>query len=400
MPPCPRPRSTAADYLAFADRLQVALNPTWDAKAGAYRTSRTLFVRVNAAMLYAARQRRARRPHRRDAGRTRAPGRSCAAAHAGARRSASGRATGPRWTSRIDVAEHARALLARPEGRRGARRRVPGARPDRACRPRCSAASATASRSSRARSINRKAPPRPGQLERRPVPRRLRRQRPVAREIAVPRPADVVPRPRAQAQRRAARRTSTPATASTTAPTGPARPRTATRPASTRAWCSASCCRTTWPGAQGMKSISAAEGEIARRWQQRVLYGDWTHAGPAQLGHRPRLPPLAAAPLLGARRQRPARGRLVAAARVRHDRAGPGEIPLRPVAAPRTTGSRPSRASLLASTFYGIKNAASQQRLDPALTAARFESLAIARRRARPRLAEGGAAAARLRVRP
>ena len=44
---------TARDYLAFADRLQVALNPAWDAKAGAYRTSRTLFVRVNAAMLYA-----------------------------------------------------------------------------------------------------------------------------------------------------------------------------------------------------------------------------------------------------------------------------------------------------------------------------------------------------------
>ena len=43
---------TTGDYFAFADRLQVALNPSWDAKAGAYRTNRTLFVRVNAAMLY------------------------------------------------------------------------------------------------------------------------------------------------------------------------------------------------------------------------------------------------------------------------------------------------------------------------------------------------------------
>ena len=52
---CGRPATslTAVDYLAFADRLQVALEPTWDAKAGAYRTRGTLFVRVNAAMLLA-----------------------------------------------------------------------------------------------------------------------------------------------------------------------------------------------------------------------------------------------------------------------------------------------------------------------------------------------------------
>ena len=245
---------TAADYLAFADRLQVALNPTWDAKAGAYRTGGTLFVRVNAAMLYA--HANAALAGHTGASRRRAGAVARPPADAGA-------GVSPPLEQRpgLDVAdrlaEHAGALLARPEGRRGARRRVPGARQDRPV-GRDAAPHPQPDRARRPVARQPQAPPRPGQLERRPLPRRLGRERSIARAVAVPRRAHVVPRPCAEAQPRRddqpQRRLRLPL------PPGPsrARRRTATRRASTRAWCSASCCRTTWPGSRACGQSPAA----------------------------------------------------------------------------------------------------------------------------------------------
>ena len=139
---------TAADYLAFADRLQVALNPAWDAKAGAYRTSRTLFVRVNAALLYA--HANAALAGHTGASRQDARARSIVRLLTQAPAFRFRASNGPAWTSRIDwpntpghfsldpkVAE---ALAAAYQAR--ARIGLPAT---------CSAASATASRSSRGR---------------------------------------------------------------------------------------------------------------------------------------------------------------------------------------------------------------------------------------------------------
>src|SRR3954471_18876968 len=146
---------SATNYLTFADRLQLALNPEWDAKAGAYRTGNSLTTRVNAALLFThanAGLAGWTGPTRQDARArslvswlTRAPAFRRLGVH------------GPGWTSRLarrgpaghlpprraraglDVAarprRHAGALLARPEGGRGAGGGVRGARPDRALRP-------------------------------------------------------------------------------------------------------------------------------------------------------------------------------------------------------------------------------------------------------------------------
>ncbi len=47
----PETSLTAADYWSFVDSVQVALDPSWDATAGAYRTGGQLHTRVNAALL-------------------------------------------------------------------------------------------------------------------------------------------------------------------------------------------------------------------------------------------------------------------------------------------------------------------------------------------------------------
>jgi hypothetical protein len=124
-----------------------------------------------------------------------------------------------------------------------------------------------------------------------------------------------------------------------------------------------------------MKSVSRREGEIARRWQQRVLYGDWTHAGMLNwdTGHGylrwqlRRYWALAANGLLAVASSRrlafstTSRGQakyLFDQSLRLYDRLAAGEGPL------------------LQSTFFGVKNDASQQRLDPDLTAARFEAMA------------------------
>jgi hypothetical protein len=126
---------------------------------------------------------------------------------------------------------------------------------------------------------------------------------------------------------------------------------------------------------QGMRSISSREGEIARRWQQRVLYGDWTHAGLLNwdTGHGylrwqlRRYWALAANGLLAVASSR----RLAFGTTARTQAKYLFDQALRTYDRLAAT-----EGLLLDSTFYGIRNDASQQRLDPALTAARFESLA------------------------
>ena len=127
--------------------------------------------------------------------------------------------------------------------------------------------------------------------------------------------------------------------------------------------------------AQGMKAISAAEGEMARRWQRRVLYGDWTHAGLMNwdTGHGflrwqlRRYWALAGNGLLAIASSR----RLAFGATARNQAKYVFDQSLRQYDRLAVT-----EGPLLGSTFYAIKNAASQPRLDPALTAARFASLA------------------------
>ncbi len=126
---------------------------------------------------------------------------------------------------------------------------------------------------------------------------------------------------------------------------------------------------------QGMKSISAAQGEIARRWQRRVLYGDWTHAGALNwdTGHGylrwqlRRYWALAGNGLLAIASSR----RLAFGSTARNQAKYVFDQSLR-----LYDRLAVSEGPLLDSTFYSIKNAASQPRLDPALTAARFASLA------------------------
>jgi hypothetical protein len=126
---------------------------------------------------------------------------------------------------------------------------------------------------------------------------------------------------------------------------------------------------------QGMRSISSREGEIARRWQQRVLYGDWTHAGLLNwdTGHGylrwqlRRYWALAANGLLAVASSRRLAFGTTARAQAKY---------LFDQALRTYERLAASEGLLLDSTFYGIRNDASQQRLDPALTAARFESLA------------------------
>ena len=126
---------------------------------------------------------------------------------------------------------------------------------------------------------------------------------------------------------------------------------------------------------QGMRPITAAEGEMARRWQRRVLYGDWTHAGLMNwdTGHGfirwqlRRYWALAGNGLLAMASSR----RLAFGATARNQAKYVFDQSLRLYDRLAVT-----EGPLLGSTFYAIKNAASQPRLDPALTAARFASLA------------------------
>ena len=114
---------------------------------------------------------------------------------------------------------------------------------------------------------------------------------------------------------------------------------------------------------------------MARRWQRRVLYGDWTHAGLMNwdTGHGyirwqlRRYWALAGNGLLAMASSR----RLAFGATARNQAKYVFDQSLRLYDRLAAT-----EGPLLGSTFYGIKNAASQPRLDPALTAARFASLA------------------------
>jgi hypothetical protein len=124
-----------------------------------------------------------------------------------------------------------------------------------------------------------------------------------------------------------------------------------------------------------MKPLSRREGDIARRWQERVLYGDWTHAGMLNwdTGHGylrwqlRRYWALAANGLLAVASAR----RLAFGPTARGQAKYLFDQSLR-----LYERLAASEGPLLDSTFFGVKNDASQQRLDPALTAARFEAMA------------------------
>ena len=151
--------------------------------------------------------------------------------------------------------------------------------------------------------------------------------------------------------------------------------------------------------AQGMKAITAAEGEMARRWQRRVLYGDWTHAGLMNwdTGHGfirwqlRRYWALAGNGLLAmASSRRPG---------VRRDGAEPGEVRLRPVAAPvRPARGHRGPAARLDLLRHQERRLAAAPRPGPDGRPLRLAG--HARRRARARHDGGRAAAAGLRLRP
>lgn len=362
---------TTADYLAFADRLQVALNPTWDARAGAYRTNRTLFVRVNAAMLYthanaalvghtgATRQdARARALVR---GLTQAPAFRLESSH------------GPGWTSRMDqantaghfsldpkVAEalaaayQARATLGlSPALQRRIRNRIAlVARSSFNAKRHLDQVNWNADLYLADAIVNRRS------LARSPYRRLLTwfldhaRDRNPGGTTNLNAGYGFHYRPDQQGV--AVNRNSTSEYASMVV--GVVLPYDLAR-------------------SQGMRAITAAEGEMARRWQRRVLYGDWTHAGAMNwdTGHGflrwqlRRYWALADNGLLAMASSR----RLAFGATARNQAKYVFDQSLRLYDRLAVT-----EGPLLDSTFYSIKNAASQPRLDPALTAARFASLA------------------------
>ena len=362
---------TAADYLAFADRLQVAQNPAWDATAGAYRTNSTLFVRVNAAMLYAHAN-------------------AALAGHVGAsRQDARARSivnlltqgpafrfsstTGPGWTSRIDwpntpghfsldpkVAE-ALAVAYQARARIGL-----SSRSQRRIRNRI----ALVARSP----INRR-----GHLDQVNWNADLFLADSVVngRSLARSPYRDLLKSFLDHARKRT-RGGTTNLNAGYGFHYRPDRPGAKENRNSTGEYASM-VLGVVLPydlaRKQGMKSISRREGEIARRWQRRVLYGDWTHAGLLNwdTGHGylrwqlRRYWALAANGLLAVASSR----RLAFGSTARVQAKYLFDQALRQYDYLAAT-----EGLLLRSTFYGIRNDASQQRLDPALTAARFEALA------------------------
>ena len=360
-----------ADYLAFADRLQLALNPSWDAKAGAYRTSRTLFVRVNAAMLYTHANAALvghTGPTRQDAraralvrGLTQAPAFRLKSSH------------GPGWTSRMDAANTAghfsldpkvaEALAAAYQARakiglsaalqRRIRNRIAlVARSSFYAKQHLNQVNWNADLYLADAVVNGRS------LARSPYRRMLvsfldhaRKRNPGGTTNLN---AGYGFHYRSDQQGAAVNRNSTSEYASMVL--GVVLPYDLAR-------------------SQGMKSISAAQGEIARRWQRRVLYGDWTHAGAMNwdTGHGylrwqlRRYWALAGNGLLAVASSR----RLAFGATARNQAKYVFDQSLRLYDRLAVT-----EGPLLGSTFYAIKNASSQPRLDPALTAARFASLA------------------------
>ncbi len=362
---------TNGDYLAFADRLQVALDPTWDARAGAYRTSGTVFVRVNAALLYA--HANAALAGHTGASRQDARARSIVKLLTQAPAFRFKGSTGPGWTSRIDWPNTPGHFSLDPKV----------------------AEALAAAYQARARIGL------PAQLQRRIRNRiALVARSPFNRKRHLDQVnwnadlflADWVVNGRSLAKSpyRAllksfldhARKNNAGGTTNLNAGYGfhyrPDRPGAKENSNSTGEYASmvlAVVGPYDLARSQGMKSISRREGEIARRWQQRVLYGDWTHAGMLNwdTGHGylrwqlRRYWALAANGLLAVASSRRLAFGTTARAQAKYlfdqslrtyDRLAASEGPL------------------LGSTFFGIRNDASQQRLDPALTAARFESLA------------------------
>jgi len=362
---------TAADYLAFADRLQVALNPAWDAKAGAYRTSGTLFVRVNAAMLYA--HANAALAGHTGASRQDARARSIVRLLTQAPAFRFRASRGPAWTSRIDwpntpghfsldpkVAE---ALAAAYQAR--ARIGLPA-------------------------DLQRRIRNRIALVARSPINRKRHLDQVNWNADLFLADSVVNGRSLAKSPYRDlltsfldhARKRNAGGTTNLNAGYGfhyrPDRPGAKENRNSTGEYASM-VLGVVLPydlaRSQGMKSISHREGEIARRWQQRVLYGDWTHAGVLNwdTGHGylrwqlRRYWALAANGLLAVASSRRLAFGTTARAQAKY---------LFDQALRTYDRLAASEGLLLASTFYGVKNDASQQRLDPALTAARFESLA------------------------
>lgn len=359
------------DYLAFADRLQVAIDPAWDAKAGAYRTGGTLFVRVNAAMLYAhanaalvghvGASRQDARARALVRGLTQAPSFRLSSTH------------GPGWTSRMDRANTAGHFSLDP--------RVAEA---------LAAAYQARARiglSARLRQLIRN---RIALVARSPFndTRHLDQVNGNA-DLYL---ADAVVNGRSLARTRYrsmltwfldhARKRSPGGTTNLNAGYGfhyrPDRPGAKENRNSTGEYASM-VLGVVLPydlaRQQGMKAISAREGEIARRWQRRVLYGDWTHAGALNwdTGHGylrwqlRRYWALAGNGLLALASSR----RLAFGATARSQAKYVFDQSLR-----LYDRLAVSEGLLLDPTFYSIRNAASQERLDPALTAARFASLA------------------------
>ena len=362
---------TTGDYLAFADRLQVALNPSWDAKAGAYRTSGTLFVRVNAAMLYT----HANAALAGHAGATRQDARARALVRkltqAPAFRLVSSH--GPGWTSRMDRANTAGHFSLDPKVAEAlaaayqARARIGlSAQLQRRVRNRIALVARSSFNAKRHLNqvnwnadlyladavVNRRS------LARSPYRSMLRwfldhaRKRSPGGTTNLNAGYGFHYRPdRLGAEEN---RNSTGEYASMVL--GVVLPYDLARQ-------------------QGMKAISATEGEIARRWQRRVLYGDWTHAGALNwdTGHGflrwqlRRYWALAGNGLLAIASSR----RLAFGATARNQAKYVFDQSLR-----LYDRLAASEGLLLDSTFFAVKNAGSQPRLDPALTAARFASLA------------------------
>jgi hypothetical protein len=362
---------TATDYLGFTDRLQVALNPSWDAKVGAYRTGHTLTTRVNAALLYThanAALASWHGPSRQDARArslvdwlTRAPAFRRNGTH------------GPGWTSRLDrpgSPEHfsldpkvAEALAAAYQ----ARSRI-GLSPSLQSRIRNRIALVARSQFYLARHVN---------------------QVNWNADLYL---ADEVVNGRPIARSRYghwlawffdhARHPIVRGTTNLNQGLGfhyrPDRPGAKENRNSTSEYASM-VLGVVLPydraRAEGMRPLTAREADMARRWQRRVLYGDWTGAGYLNWDtghgylrwHLRRYWALAANGLLAVASSR----RLAFGSTARGQAKFVFDQSLRLYERFAAT-----EGPLLRSTPFGIRNDASEPRLDPSLTAARFASLA------------------------
>jgi hypothetical protein len=359
------------DYLAFADRLQTAMDPTWDARAGAYRTGGTLFVRVNAAMLYAhanaalvghvGASRKDARARALVRELTQAPSFRLVSSH------------GPGWTSRMDRAGTPGHFSLDPKVAEA-----------------LAAAYQARARLGLSRQLQRRIRNRIALVARSPFYARRHLDQVNWNADLFLADAVVNGRSLARSPYRSmltwfldhARTKNPGGTTNLNSGYGfhyrPDRAGAKENRNSTSEYASM-VLGVVLPydlaRQQGMKPISAAEGEIARRWQRRVLYGDWTHAGLMNwdTGHGflrwqlRRYWALAENGLLAIASSR----RLAFGATARAQAKYVFDQSLR-----LYDRLAVSEGLLLDSTFFGVKNSASQPRLDPTLTAARFESLA------------------------